>query len=191
MWLRQIGVACIANKSLFKAFAGLALALGISSPLAAATGPAIIEGVWLTEKKSEMTIAPCPEGWCGYITKIVVPPEIKAKYGDDLEALNGNYTDAMNPDPKLRDRPIQGLQILTLTASGRSKVFNGKIYNPEDGKTYNGKLEVVNDDRLTLKGCIMYGMLCQGEDWIRVSGPVEEVDPTASPVEQTASADAQ
>ncbi|MEO6395387.1 MAG: DUF2147 domain-containing protein [Devosia sp.] len=149
---------------------GAVLALSVSLPVSAA-GPVIIEGVWLTEKKSEMTIAPCPAGWCGYITKIVVPPEIKEKYGDDLAAIGDNYTDAMNPDPALRDRPILGLQILTLTATGRGKVFDGKIYNPENGKTYEGKLEVVNDNRVTLKGCVMFGMICQGEDWTRISGP--------------------
>jgi uncharacterized protein (DUF2147 family) len=146
----------------------LAAGFGLAPVVSAASTPAVIEGVWLTDSKSEMTISPCGQGWCGYITKIVVPERIKKQYGDDLEAIGDNYTDAMNPDPDLRDRPILGLQILTLKASSREKVFDGEIYNPEDGKTYSGYLEVVSDKKLVLNGCVMMGLFCKGEDWTRV-----------------------
>ncbi|MEQ1769111.1 MAG: DUF2147 domain-containing protein [Devosia sp.] len=131
--------------------------------------------MWLTERQSEMTIAPCGDDWCGYLTKIVVPPEIRAKYGDDLEKLNGNYTDVMNPDPDLRDRPILGLRILLIKSTGSDNTFKGLIYNPEDGRDYDGRLKVIGTNTLRLEGCMMFGMMCQGENWQRIALPAAEV----------------
>lgn len=128
---------------------------------------ALIEGVWLTNTKSEMTIAPCAEGYCGYISKIVVPDHIVAKYGDELKAVGTNFTDYNNKDPNLRDRPIQGLQILTLRPGGNPWYFEGEIYNPEDGNVYSGSVEVLGADSLRLKGCVLY-VLCQEQQWTRV-----------------------
>jgi len=128
---------------------------------------ALIEGVWLTDAKSEMTIAPCAEGYCGYISKIVVPDHIAAQYGEDLKAIGTNFTDYNNKDPKLRDRPIQGLQILTLRAGSNPWYFEGEIYNPEDGNVYSGSVEVLGADSIKLKGCVVY-VLCQEQQWTRV-----------------------
>lgn len=134
---------------------------------AAAAPAAIIEGVWLTDTKSEMTIARCVEGYCGYISKIVVPDHIVAKYGDDLKAIGDNFTDYNNKDPGLRQRPIQGLQILTLRPGNNPWFFEGEIYNPEDGNVYSGSVEVLGADSLRLKGCVLY-VLCQEQEWTRV-----------------------
>ena len=134
---------------------------------AEAAPAAIIEGVWLTDTKSEMTIARCVEGYCGYISKIVVPDHIVAKYGDDLKAIGDNFTDYNNKDPGLRQRPIQGLQILTLRPGNNPWLFEGEIYNPEDGNVYSGSVEVLGADSLRLKGCVLY-VLCQEQEWTRV-----------------------
>lgn len=136
----------------------------------AALAASPVEGTWLTVSKSEITISPCAEGYCGLISKIVIPDAIKAKYGNDLQAIGTNYFDANNQDPSLRGRPIMGLQILTMkgieTSPGR---LDGSIYNAEDGKTYSGYLEVVDSDRLRLTGCVIY-VLCRAEEWTRVPG---------------------
>jgi uncharacterized protein (DUF2147 family) len=166
MWRTEIGLRHAGKMTI--AGIVLAAAFAVAPAISAAATPAAIEGVWLTESKSEMTISPCGKGWCGYITKIVVPERIKQQYGDDLEAIGDNYTDALNPDPSLRDRPIMGLQILTLKASNKAKIFDGEIYNPEDGKSYSGYIEVVSDQKLILNGCVMMGLFCKGEDWTRV-----------------------
>jgi uncharacterized protein (DUF2147 family) len=139
---------------------------------AVAEPAALIEGVWLTTTKSEMTIAPCAEGYCGYISKIVVPDHIVAKYGDDLDAIGTNFTDYNNKDPALRNRPIQGLKILTLRPGGNPWYFEGEIYNPEDGNVYAGSVEVLGPDQLRLKGCVLY-LLCQEQEWTRVVDETE------------------
>jgi uncharacterized protein (DUF2147 family) len=148
----------------------VALALAAQLATAAEAAPnSPIEGVWLTTDKSEMTIRPCDEGYCGYISKIVVPDHIIAKYGDGLKALGDNFTDYNNKDPSLRNRPIQGLQILTLRPGNNPLYFEGQIYNPEDGNVYSGSVEMLGADNLKLKGCVLY-VLCQEQQWVRVSG---------------------
>ena len=49
--------------------------------------------------------------------------------------------------------------------------WKGKLYNAEDGQTYDGFITIKKPDELTLKGCL-WGVLCSGETWKRVSaGP--------------------
>jgi uncharacterized protein (DUF2147 family) len=146
---------------------GVAAILQLAAAAAEEAPAAIIEGVWLTTEKSEMTIARCVEGYCGYISKIVVPDDIIAKYGDDLKAIGTNFTDYNNKNPALRDRPIQGLQILTLRPGNNPWLFEGEIYNPQDGNVYAGSVEVMGADNIRLKGCVLY-VLCQEQEWTRV-----------------------
>lgn len=160
--------------ALSKAFRMAMGALVIGSGLAA-SGPAlagsVLQGTWRTESKSEITIAPCRETLCGYITKIVVPPEIARKNKDALAQIGTNYYDYYNKDPKLRNRPIQGLRILTLHPGKSAGIFDGQIYNPQDGNTYSGYVEVIDRDHIRLNGCVFYNMICKGEDWVRVLHP--------------------
>ena len=129
----------------------------------------ILLGTWLTKSESEITIVPCETGLCGYISKIVVPAHIREKYGDDLVALEGHFTDALNKDPALRDRPIQGLQILTLVSQSAPNRLEGSIYNPENGETFEGFMEILDSDTVRLSGCVLFNLICMGEDWHRVA----------------------
>lgn len=135
---------------------------------------AIIEGTWKTQKASEITIAPCEGGFCGRITKIVVPQEYVAKYGDQLDQLDGKYFDYNNKDPALRNRPIQDLQILQVHAGNNPWVFDGEVYNPEDGNMYSGYIQVIDPDRIKLNGCVLYNLICLGEEWVRTIPPPAE-----------------
>ncbi|HEV2518691.1 MAG TPA: DUF2147 domain-containing protein [Devosia sp.] len=151
----------------------VAMGLGLGPVAAQQALPALIEGVWLTTAQTELTIIPCPAGYCGHISKIVIPEAIKEKYGDQLEAIDpASFTDANNKDPALQGRPIQGLQILALRQTGNPMFYEGEIYSPEDGNVYSGSVEVLSVDLIRLKGCVLY-VLCQEQDWSRV--PVEVV----------------
>jgi uncharacterized protein (DUF2147 family) len=130
-----------------------------------AQAQAALEGIWLTPEKSEMTIAACVEGFCGYISKIVITEEIRAEFGPEVDAME-TYVDAMNPDEALQNRPIQGLQILTLAVQDEN-TFVGEIYSPKDGSTYTGELTVIDANTLNLKGCA-FGVFCQEQRWTRV-----------------------
>lgn len=138
----------------------------VFSATAAAEAASVIVGKWRTPTQAEMTISSCVEGHCGYITKIVITEELRAKYGEGVDTLSV-YTDAKNKDPNLRNRPIEGLQILTLKEATDDRHFEGEVYNPEDGNTYTGYLEVVDANTLKLKGCALM-FLCQEQVWKRI-----------------------
>ena len=139
--------------------------------------PDPIEGIWQTVELSEVTIAPCPEGFCGTLSKIVVPREglTEEEYAAALAMPPEAYTDVRNPDPALRNRPMLGLQLLTLLPSVKPNVYDGEIYNPEDGNTYSGYVEMLGPDVIRLNGCVLYNIICQGQDWVRVI-PEPEVE---------------
>ncbi|WP_299752772.1 DUF2147 domain-containing protein [Devosia sp.] len=139
-----------------------------------ATDP--IEGVWQTVLLSEITIAACPEGFCGTLSKIIVPSE--GLTPEELAAAQAmdpaTFTDLRNKDPELRNRPMLGLQILTLLPSTKPNIYDGEIYNPQDGNTYSGYVEMTGPDAARLNGCVLFNVVCKGEDWVRVPPPVAE-----------------
>lgn len=129
-----------------------------------------IEGTWQTLELSEVTITLCEQGFCGLLSKIVVPSEglTPEEYKAAMAMPVESFTDMRNPDPTLRDRPMMGLQILTLLPSAKPNVYDGEIYNPRDGNVYSGYVEMLGPDNMRLNGCVLYNIVCQGQDWVRV-----------------------
>jgi uncharacterized protein (DUF2147 family) len=68
------------------------------------------------------------------------------------------------------DRSAIGAVILRGARQTGPNKWAGKLFNVEDGKTYDGFITVETPTRLTLKGCL-WGVLCSDETWTRVSGP--------------------
>ena len=92
-------------------------------------------------------------------------------------------TDKNNPDPALRNRPIVGLPILIDTASQPPIIlpilidmrpsqgrWTGRVYNAENGKTYDANIGLVSGNVLHIEGCVL-GFLCGGENWTRQPSP--------------------
>jgi uncharacterized protein (DUF2147 family) len=143
---------------------------------AAASAGALIEGTWVTPDQAEMTIGPCEQGFCGLLSKIVITEAHVSKHGVDAASIRvEELVDMFNENPALKNRPMLGLQILTLRATNNPWHFEGEIYNPQDGKTYSGAMDVTGPDTILLKGCALY-ILCQEQTWVRVMLPE---DPTA------------
>ncbi len=147
-------------------------------PAAAQTESPIL-GTWVTALKTEITIASCQTGYCGYLTTIVIPEE---RYQANKEAIDAigieNLTDYNNPDPALRTRTLLGMPILNLNRQISPGMFEGEIYNPEDGQNYFGRLELIDADTVRLVGCAFL-ILCQSEDWVRATQ--EDADQEAPP----------
>jgi uncharacterized protein (DUF2147 family) len=93
-------------------------------------------------------IAPCGGSFCGTISWTSSPG-----------------LDEHNPDPSKRDRPIVGTQILLRMQAAGADRWDGKIYNPENGKTYTGHITLVDPNTLRVQGCLL--LFCGGEDWTR------------------------
>lgn len=153
-------------------FCGTVAVLAVASFTAAMAQSGFISpvvGTWVTQQLTEVTIEPCEAGFCGYITKIVVPQVVLDQYGaEQIEALGEeNFFDYNNKDPELRARPILGLELLTLTHQTGPVRYEGTVYNPQDGETYEGYIELTGPDSVILNGCVFFNRICQGEEWTR------------------------
>lgn len=117
---------------------------------AAATAP--IQGRWFTpEDKAVVEIAPCGEAYCGVIVSTRMTAEGRSPQ------------DIHNPDPNLRTRPLAGVQILLGLTPKDTGGLDGRIYNPEDGRTYTARVQLRDDGQLAVKGCV--GVLCRTQLW--------------------------
>ena len=137
-------------------FVALAVAaLGLAHPAHAAD----ITGVWLTDTAdAQIRMARCGADMCGTIVWLKQPNDPRT--GQPL-------TDAKNPDPSRRGRPMIGTMIAVSfrQSAGESK-YIGRFYNADDGNTYNGSIVQSGPDELKVTGCLL--MFCQTQSWTRV-----------------------
>ena len=127
-----------------------------AAPAVAAEAP---EGVWMVQDHTaKVRIGPCPahgDQLCGQIVWFHPRP-----------GQTESETDLHNPDPKLRTRPILGLELIwDFHAAGPGHWDGGKIYDPRSGKTYKSKMQLTADGDLKVDGCVM--MFCQTQTWKR------------------------
>ena len=124
-----------------------------NAALAAAPAAEPVTGRWITDDgKAIVTIGRCGKSVCGEISRILAPTP------------DGPPVDERNPDPALRKRPIQGLQVLTgFTANGGE--WKGHIYSPEEGKTYRSVMRRAGPDTIKVKGCVLF--FCKTQTWKR------------------------
>ncbi len=137
---------------------------------AAAPGlPAPVEGTWRTLNGTEVTVAPCPQGYCGTLSWIVVPSEEAGLCHADRDAFRQLLLDYRNANKSLQTRPLLGAPILTLKPTGDPTTYTATIYNAEDGKSYDGLIWVVDGNRvLRLGGGCLVGLCAVTQDWPRV-----------------------
>ena len=150
------------------ALVGFAMTVAAVAPAFAQSADPIT-GLWRTGSGSEITIEPCGGGFCGRVTKAVIPDHLRAQLSpEQIVEYEASLTDALNKDTSLRSRPIVNLQILTVGQRALFGEYNGKVYNPEDGNTYDGRVRMIDTNSLELSGCVLL-VLCQSQNWTRVS----------------------
>lgn len=90
--------------------------------------------------------------------------------------------DTHNPDPALRSRPTLGMPVLLGMAPTQPNLWEGKIYNSEDGRTYSAKIRLRDPATLRVEGCV-FGVLCGGENWSRIQpdSSASTTTPSATP----------
>src|SRR4051812_15492169 len=124
--MRQIESA---SRKVIQAASAAGLMAGIGPGMAAS--PADPSGVWLTEdERARIRIERCGaklEQICGYIVWMKEPT------GDNGQPLR----DEWNPDPGKRSRPLLGHQLIAAVPQRSDGRFDGRIYNSEDGKSYD------------------------------------------------------
>ncbi len=108
-------------------------------------------GIWLTKSGSNVKFYRCGAKLCGKIIKRKNPGELDSK----------------NRNTKLRARKILGINLLYDLEKDMPDRWAGKLYNPEDGKTYAGFVTVLSDGKLRMEGCIAR-IFCKKQIWSRV-----------------------
>jgi hypothetical protein len=109
---------------------------------------------WLAED-SIISIRECDGRLCGVMEHIFT-----AKGEDPLGILDTN-----NPEESLRTRPLIGIKLLvSFNPFAKKGIYrDGLIYDPRSGKSYKGKLSLIDEFTLKVEGCIAF--LCQGVQW--------------------------
>ena len=121
---------------------------------ASAASAADVTGNWVTQDRSAIiAIQRCGASLCGTVAKILV------------QKPNFPKNDARNPDPALRSKPILGLRILSGFTPRAGRWENGRIYDPESGKSYKSKMALNPDGSLNVSGCI--AVFCKTQRWTR------------------------
>jgi uncharacterized protein (DUF2147 family) len=134
----------------------LAVAIVVASGARAYAEPAMtIEGDYWTEERD--AIARIYREGGRYFGRLIWTEEADAK-------------DDENPDAALRERPLVGLVFLTdFHFDGGSKWTGGKVYAPDDGKTYSGYMKMKDPNVLELRGYVGISLFGRTARWPRVA----------------------
>ena len=117
-------------------------------------------GRWATPGVAAIVeLAPCPGAatLCGTIRWLWEAVDEKGR----------PRLDAQNADASLRSRPMVGLSILSGLAPAAGGGWAGRIYNPEDGQTYNATVRRTGPDALLVEGCVL--IVCRKQVWRKAS----------------------
>ncbi|MBW7921240.1 MAG: DUF2147 domain-containing protein [Rubellimicrobium sp.] len=111
---------------------------------AAAADP--VEGIWQTQPDDGafafVQITPCGPAVCGTI----------------IRSFNeqGEY-----------DSPNHGRQIVIDMVPQGDGSYRGQVWRPSNDKIYTGRM-TLNGDQLRLQGCVLGGLICASQTWVRV-----------------------
>jgi len=125
-----------------------------------------ILGIWLTaEGKSKVEIYKCSEKYCGKIIWMK-EPQFPA---DDPKGMAGkDKIDRENPDETLRTRPLLGMNIIDgFVYDGESEWNEGTIYDPRNGKKYNCKMTLTDENTLDVRGYVGLPLFGRTAIWTR------------------------
>ena len=139
------------------------LLTAFASPALAAGDPF---GTWATEDgRARVRMERCGatgDRLCGYVVWLKEP-----KYDD-----GGAKVDKYNPDPLLRSRLALGHQLLKGLPLNEDGRYAGKIYNADNGKSYDVTIWSEAPGELSLRGCLI-AMLCKTQTWARTNDVIQ------------------
>lgn len=122
-------------------------------PLHAATLPE--QGRWITASGNlEVELAPCGDALCGTVTKVLGNRSM-TQPGQAMQAADS--------------RPVLGMQLLTDLHRGADGAWQGRIYNRENGQSYDCALRLAAPDRLEVQPKGIAGMT-PAQVWRRAAG---------------------
>lgn len=155
--------------------AGLLSASPATAQEPGTSGADAIVGLWATEdEEAHVEIVRDGEEYSGeivWLSEPIYPP-------DDERGMGGRKkVDRNNPDESLHDRPIIGLEIMDgFTYDGDGLWRGGRIYDPDNGKTYRCKLTLQDDGSLHVRGYIGFSLLGRTSTWTPVDADAGKDD---------------
>ena len=143
----------------------LALALIAGAAQAAVAGDRVL-GLWLTEKAdAQVRIERVGDRYQGAIVWLKEP---QYPADDDQGMAGRTKVDRENPDPVRRAKPIIGLRIVEGFRFVDDEWREGRIYDPENGKTYKCRMWF-DGETLRVRGYIGISLLGRSTRWTRVA----------------------
>ena len=122
------------------------------------------EGVWLHDnERIRVKIARCDEQrvepLCGKLVWLKNPDDEEGEPRRDIE----------NPDRAQHDQTITGKTVIHGLVRGGARLWtDGTIYNPDDGESYNARVEVVDPNTLHVRAYVMLPLFGETKVWTRV-----------------------
>ena len=134
------------------------LVIGVTAFLGAVPASALssedVYGIWRhPDNGSLIQIYPCDGAICAKVVSVLDP----------------NRKDVGNPNPALRDRPVVGIVIWRHAKETARFQWSGSAYNPLDGTTQYGTLQLTGDTTLVVASCNLNAMPCFERTWTKVS----------------------
>ena len=156
--MRRISLALVS--------AVLSAACAVPEAMAAGSPDAIV-GRWLNQKR--IAVIEIYRAGNGYEGKIVWLKERAYPAGDPKGMAGRDRVDRENPDPALRSRKLLDLVIMRgFVADGEKSWSKGRLYDPESGKEYRGRMTLTAPDTLSLRGYVGLPVFGRSETWTRV-----------------------
>lgn len=113
---------------------------GLLAVSVSAVAAASLSGEWLQgDGKAKVRFSECGDAVCGAISWLKDPKNDPAKVGQ---------------------------QVFFGMKPAGDNLWKGTAFNPEDGKTYSGKL-TLSGNHLTTAGCVLGGLICKSVEWSR------------------------
>lgn len=122
--------------------------------------PDAVVGTWLNgTKKGHIQIYKQGNKYFGKLAFLTEPNDAAGK----------PKLDTKNPDAKLRSRALLNLNLMNdFVFDGDKEWEDGKIYNPEDGKTYSCYMKLSNPNTLMVRGYVMIKAIGKSQTWTRI-----------------------
>lgn len=91
-------------------------------------------------------------------------------FKEDTDKNGEPIKDEKNPNEKLQNKPLlKKVFLINFKRTEKSEKWKGgKIYNPNDGRSYKGEITQVGNDSLIVRGYIGISLLGKNSIWTRV-----------------------
>nr|WP_244483660.1 DUF2147 domain-containing protein [Methylobacterium sp. Leaf91] len=138
------------------------ISIGVLASSQCHSAPATVPtGTWVTEDgRARVRTERCGSDatrLCGFVV-----------WGREPLGADGQAkVDRSNPDPSKQARPQLGHQMLMGLKANSDGRFEGKIYNADNGKSYDVAIWSDQPSTLTVKGCML--VFCASQTWTRAT----------------------